>query len=450
MSLRLQREDFDSILNSLEEGVFISDKNRNILFMNNAAAAILGYTAEEVVGKKCNEIMRSELCDSKCSLLEAFGSNGQIVRSEIQLTKSDGTTCFCRGRTAKFQSNNVPSGVIHFFYEITELVNLRRQHSELLSRGRFLTRCPALRTTLAMVPELANSDVSIMILGETGTGKELLARDIHQFSPRKDKRFVPVICCSLPESLFESELFGHTAGAYTDAKRSRPGRIEMAEGGTIFLDEIGEMPLAMQPKILRLLQERCYEPLGSSESKTANVRFISASNADIPKLVKEGKFRGDLFYRINTMTIHIPPLRERPEDIPLLVLHFLKRLNETSGKCVQSISKEVMNLFLHHPWPGNVRQLEHAIEHGFILSKGDKMQIDQLPQDFLASTSVTKPASSGLENLLLAEREIIFACLQKHQWNKVSVCKELGVSRSTLWRKMKDLQLPLEPVQFHD
>ena len=447
MVFKLLREDFISILDSLEEGVFISDKDRNILFLNHAAAMILGYEAEEVVGKKCNEIMRSELCGSQCSLSESFLSNGQIIRSEIQLTKSDGTKCFCRGRTAKFQTNNVTYGVIHFFHDITEVVHLRRRLNESVPRGRFQTRCLALKETLAMLPDLAKSDLSVMIMGDTGTGKELLARDVHYLSHRKDKRFVPIICCSLPENLFEGELFGHLAGAYTDAKRSRRGRIEMAEGGTVFFDEIGDMPLAMQPKILRLLQERCYEPLGSSESKAANVRFVSASNADIPNLVNQGKFREDLFYRINTVTVRIPPLRERPEDIPLLVLHFLKKFNEASGKSIQSISREVMDLFVNHPWPGNVRQLEHAIEHGFILSKGDEIQIEHLPHEFLSGfhpESTYRP-SSGFENLKSREKEIVFDCLKKHQWNKVSVCRELGVSRSTLWRKMKDLQIPLHP-----
>jgi len=452
MSFDLLKEDFASILSSIEEGLFISDMDRNVLFINTAALAMLGYSAREVVGKKCDEIMRSELCKNKCSISESILSNGLITRHEIQLTKSDGSSCFCRGRTAKFQSSNGNYGVIHLFIDITELVNLRRQLSEALPRGCFLTRSPTLRETLAALPELANSDVSILIMGETGTGKEMLARDIHHFSRRRDRSLVPVICCSMPENLFEAELFGHIAGAFTDAKKSRMGRIEMADGGTVFLDEIGDMPLVMQPKILRLLQERCYEPLGSSESKAANVRFVSASKSDIPNMVKAGKFREDLFYRINTVTIRIPPLRERPEDIPLLVLHFLKKFQEASGKCIQSISREVMDLFLKHPWPGNVRQLEHAIEHGFILSKGDEIQIEHLPGELLSSfcaTSTYHP-SFGLEDLRSREKEIILDFLMKHQWKKASVCKELGVSRSTLWRKMKDLQIPLEPVQFHD
>ena len=448
MFFELLREDFEALMNSLEEGVFISDKDRNILFFNNSAGRILGYEPEKVIGKKCNEIMETNLCDSKCSIIESLSSGNQIIRPMIQLKKSDGKICYCRGRTTVFKSKGGRLGIIHFFSDITELVTIRGQLSRISPWENFITRSRKMRDTFSILPELAKSDASVLIMGETGTGKELLAKDIHFQSARREAPFVHVDCYAWTENLMECELFGNVAGAYTDSKKARQGRIEMAESGTIFLDEIGDMPLAMQAKLLRVLQDKVYEPLGTSESRIANVRFISATNSDIPMLVKEGKFREDLFYRINTVVIRIPPLRERPEDIPLLVLHFLDKFNGTFGKNIRSVNKRVMDSFMDAPWYGNVRQLEHVIEHAYIISHGDEIGFEDLPQDLLSDFCTirrTEPSLfGGLKNLQMYKREIILDCLKKHNWNKISVCKELAISRATLWRKMKDFQISFE------
>ena len=445
--VRLTKNDLEEILNSLEEGVIISDANRLILFINSGAEKITGHRSNKVVGRYCYDVFNSNHCHSDCKLLKALEEEREILAPEVILEKAKGGKVPIRGRTFPFKSGDDFKGVIHIFTDISEIVSLRKQLDQHYAHPNFITKCPQMLEVMAIMPELSKSDVIILITGETGTGKEILAQSIHYESDRKDAPFVRVNCGALPDNLLEAELFGNVAGAYTDSKKARKGRLEMAEGGTIFLDEIGDMTPGMQVKFLRVIQEKTYEPLGSSTTKRADVRFISATHQELPKMVEEGKFREDLFYRINTMIINIPPLRDRLEDIPLLVNHFLKKYNFLTGKDIRSVHTRVMDVFMDAPWPGNVRQLEHAIEHAFVLANGDEIQLNHLPRDLRVNYSELREAfpdkSSLSTNLHLTQKEIIISCLKKHNWNKVSASQELGVSRSTLWRKMKTLQIPI-------
>jgi len=281
----------------------------------------------------------------------------------------------------------------------------------------------------------------VLIQGETGTGKELLARAIHNESPRRDGPFVKVNCGALPDTLLESELFGHVAGAFTDARTDREGRFEAAAGGTIFLDEVGDTSPAMQVKLLRVLQDGAFEPVGSNQTRTTDARVVSATHQDLKSLVADGRLRDDLYYRINTVLLTLPPLRERREDIPLLVEHFIERFNHLTGKQVRNLSGDALRRFMTYGWPGNVRELEHAIEHAFVLVKGIAIDTQHLPEALRQTPQPSPPDDNACPRSPLAEseRQVISATLQRHDGNKTAAAHELGLSRTTLWRKIRRL-----------
>jgi transcriptional regulator with PAS, ATPase and Fis domain len=291
------------------------------------------------------------------------------------------------------------------------------------------------------MPEVAESDSTVLIVGESGTGKELFARALHNLSPRRHKRMVTVNCGALPDTLLESELFGHKAGAFTDAKKDKPGKFALAEGGTIFLDEIGDVSPALQVRLLRFLQERSYEPLGGVESMTADVRIVAATNKNLEELVREGAFRNDLYYRINVVKLVLPPLRERMEDTPLLVDHLVARFNRLRSKDIDGLSPQVMSILMDHDFPGNVRELENIIEHAFVLCRGNLIQPEHLPPNLRPETDalIVSPAT----NLQEVEARFIEDALRRNNWNRAATARELDMHKTTLWRKIKRLDIKL-------
>jgi len=276
----------------------------------------------------------------------------------------------------------------------------------------------------------------VLIVGESGTGKELFAHAIHKLSRRKDGPLIKVNCSALPETLLESELFGYVKGAFTDAKKDKPGRFKLAEGGTIFLDEIGDVSVAVQVKLLRVIEQKEFEPLGATYTEKVDVRIIAATNRDLEEMVKDGRFREDLYYRLNVMKVELPPLRERRDDIPLLVEHFIQKYNKKMGKEIEGVSEEAMRLLLNHTYPGNVRELENILEHAFILCKGRIILPEHLPH-YLHAKAPSLPAASLRE----WEREMIKEALRRSGGNITSAARELGIHRTTLWRKMKKYHL---------
>jgi transcriptional regulator with PAS, ATPase and Fis domain len=295
------------------------------------------------------------------------------------------------------------------------------------------------------LPQVAPSDATVLIHGETGTGKELLARAIHNLSLRKNKPFVPVNCGALPDTLLESELFGYVKGAFTGAGKDKPGRFAMAEGGTVFLDEIGDISPAMQIRLLRVLQERTYEPLGGTQTQRANVRIIAATHRDLLVLIRKGAFREDLFYRLNVVKLDLPPLRKRKEDIPLLVEHFIARFNRRQGKNVTGVAPDVMALLMAHDYPGNVRELENILERAFVLCVAERIERSHLPPE-LTGQPAAPPTPTG--NTLIAqsnaaETQAIRATLERCGFNRLAAARELGLHKSTLFRKIKTLKIDL-------
>jgi transcriptional regulator with PAS, ATPase and Fis domain len=301
-----------------------------------------------------------------------------------------------------------------------------------------------------MLPAVSESASSILIQGETGTGKEVLARTIHSLSPRKDGPFVAVNCGAIPESLLESELFGYKKGAFTGAERDKPGRFALAEGGTLFLDEIGEISAAMQVKLLRVLQEREYEPLGGIKSVKADVRLVSATNKNLLELAGKGSFRKDLYYRVNVISLALPPLKERKEDIPDLALGFLNAFSSRAGKDIEGFHPEVFSRFYAYEWPGNIRELENVVERMVVLSTAPILGKDLLPPEFSNAALVARSAQADGASTRVshareeAERQCILAALGAHNWKRAETASALGMDKATLWRKMKRLGI-VEP-----
>jgi len=298
----------------------------------------------------------------------------------------------------------------------------------------------------AILPQIAESDSTVLIEGASGTGKELFARAIHNLSRRRKKRFVAINCAALPDTLLESELFGHKAGAFTDARKDKPGRFAMADGGTIFLDEIGDISPAMQVRLLRVLQERCIEPLGSVEPVKVDVRVLAATNKDLAKLVRAGKFREDLFYRIRVVYLKLPSLRQRREDIPLLIDRLVAKFNRLQGKDIAGVSNEVLARLMEHDYPGNVRELENIIEQAFVLCRGGLIELHHLPPELRPAASASVGEYGGPTTLDAMERLLIAEALRRHHGNRQRAARELGIHPSTLFRKLKALKIEPPPT----
>jgi transcriptional regulator with PAS, ATPase and Fis domain len=293
----------------------------------------------------------------------------------------------------------------------------------------------------ALLPDVAESPSTVLIEGETGTGKELVARAIHNHSPRHEKPFVAVNCGALPDTLLESELFGYKAGAFTDARKDKPGRFAAAEGGTLFLDEIGDVSPALQVRLLRVLQERVYEPLGSVQPVKADVRIIAATNKNLLELVGNGQFREDLYYRINVVKLEIPPLRDRMEDIPLLVEHFIDRLNSIQGKEVAGVSDDALACLMAHGYPGNIRELENLIERAFVVCHSGLIQRAHLPVNLCSMPCLDSPEVRHLNSLGQVEASFLMNALRRNNWSRLETARQLGIHKTTLFRKMKSLGL---------
>lgn len=431
------------ILNSVADGVFTVDLEWRITFFNRAAELITGIPVEEAVGRPCCEVFRANVCQSACVLNYTLETGKPVVNKPIVILRADGKETPISISTAllKDDSGKVIGGV-ETFRDLSLEETLRR---ELEGQYRFqdiISRSPLMKRIFSILPHVAMSESTVLIQGESGTGKELLSRAIHNLSLRAGGPFVALNCGALPDTLLESELFGYVAGAFTDARRNRLGRFAVAEGGTLFLDEIGDISPALQVRLLRVLEERCYEPLGSSRSIKTDVRIITASNRDLAQLVEEGVFRKDLFYRINVVRLELPPLARRKEDIPLLVDHFIEKLNRLRGRSIPGISQEALSDLMSYPWPGNIRELENAIEFAFILCRDGLIQPVHLPEQVRSAAAV--PACGQGGTLKKVEKRAIWEALERNNWKRMATARELGIDKNTLRRKIHQYALTPE------
>jgi PAS domain S-box-containing protein len=364
----------EEILNSIAEGLITVDKNFKINFFNQAAESITGYSKDEVLGQYCKYVFKCELCKTKCpiALVLESGQNLYDYLSSIEI--KEGGRKFIKLNAAILKNNKEePNGGVISFRDLSVIEKIIKESQNSVSFGGIIGRSKSMREIFELIKEISESDATVLVQGESGTGKEIIANAVQSTSLRKDKVFLKVNCSVFPENLLASELFGHVKGAFTDALKDRPGRFELADGGTIFLDEVAEMPLMTQIQLLRILQEGTFERIGESITRKTNVRVIAATNINIEQALKQGKLREDLFYRLNVIPIIIPPLRERIEDIPLLVKFFIGEFANIYKKNIHDLSNEALNCILQYNWPGNVRELENVIEYSVIRSKNEEI-----------------------------------------------------------------------------
>ncbi len=434
----------DIILDSIADGVFTVDPTWRITSFNKAAEKITGVPRDEAIGQLCKDVLKADICERDCALRQTMATGKPIINKTVHIVNADGDYCQISISTAllKDESNQVIGGV-ETFRDITLVEKLRKEIKQKYSFEDIISKSHKMHQLFNILPDVANSFGTVLLEGESGTGKELLARAIHNLSPRKNKPLIIVNCGALPDTLLESELFGYKAGAFTDAKKDKPGRFKLADKGTIFLDEIGDISPALQVRLLRVLQERTYEPLGAVESVKADVRVITATNKKLFEQVLAGKFREDLYYRINVIQLESPPLRERMEDVPLLVDHFIKRFNVMQKKDIIGITDEALACLMSYDYPGNIRELENIVERAFILCKTGMIEREHLPEPVCKFSGIDY--SRHAEAMTFKDMEAIFLtnALRRNNWNRLNTARKLGIHKSTLFRKIKSLGIKI-------
>jgi PAS domain S-box-containing protein len=438
-SIKYTKLDFITILDSIADGVFTINQDKIITFFNKSAERITGITKDKAIGQYCFDVFHANICEKSCALEKTIKTGKEIIDLPINIINSEGkiipisiSTAILRDEKGKI------IGGVETFRDLSIVEKLKKEITKQYTFEDIVSKNYYMQKIFDILPDIAKSDSTVLIEGPTGSGKELLARAIHNLSNRKNKPYVVVNCSALPDILLESELFGYVKGAFTDAKKDKPGRFAIAEGGTIFLDEIGDISPALQSKLLRVLEEKEYEPLGSTESKKANVRIIAATNKNLSELVKKGTFREDLYYRINVIKIKLPPLSQRKEDIPLLVNHFIEKFNLLKGKTISNVSDDVLEFFMKYDFPGNIRELENIIEHAFVLCKGPVIEMQHLPEELFQHNITKKEPINDLEQ---AQAKVIIDTLKKYSGNKTKTAKELNIHKTTLWRKIKKFKI---------
>lgn len=424
----------DLILDSIAEGVFTVDLDWRITSFNMAAEKITGTPREQALGRYCFEVFRADICETYCPLRWTMQGKKQLSNMPVYVYRADKRRIpICVNTALLRDENNRIIGGVETFQDMSVVRELRKALQQTHSFNDIVSENPQMLQIMSLLPQVAASGSTILIEGASGTGKELVARAIHHHSPQSAGPFVAVNCGALPDSLIESELFGYKTGAFTDARHDRQGRFAMAQNGTIFLDEIGDISPSFQVRLLRVFQEHMYEPLGSSQPVPTNARIIAATHRNLEQLVQEEKFRDDLYYRINVFKLVLPPLAERKEDIPLLIEFFIERFNNRKGRSVVGVSKKAMSALMMHDWPGNVRELENAVEHAFIMCRNDIIELEDLP-DYLAPVQESTVFSG--KTLRDIEQFAILQALHRNRGKKTAAARELGIDKNTLRRKM--------------
>lgn len=431
---------FKVILSSIADGVFTVDESRRITSFNRAAERITGVPASEALGKRCYEVFHADICEDGCMLECTLMSGREIIDKPVNITDASGARIPISVSTAVLRDDDGKVlGAVETFRDLSTIEKLRKELMKNYSFEDIISKSPLLHKLFAILPDVAESDSTVLIQGPSGSGKELFARAIHNLSERRDRPYVIINCGTLPPQLFESELFGYIRGAFTDARRDKAGKLSGADGGTVFFDEIGDLPLSTQVKLLRLLQQHEYEPLGSTNTVKADIRVVAATNRNLQELVAAGKFRDDLYFRLAVVRFDLPPLRDRREDIPYLVDHFIAKINARRGKKILSVSPGVMNILMNHDFPGNVRELENIIEYAFVVCHGSIIQNEHLPAELLADAGSKSSARGTADPVTRAvtEKDRIEAALRDSRGNQSQAARALGIDRSTLWRKLK-------------
>jgi PAS domain S-box-containing protein len=430
----------DVILDSINEGVFTVGLDWRITSFNRAAERIVGVKRGEAMGRPCCEVLRADVCEGACVLRLTLSTGKPAINVPVHIISASGRRTPIRVSTALLQdATGKVIGGVETFQDLSQVEALRKELQAGYTLADIIGRSAAMQELFRALRLVAASDSTALIEGPSGTGKELAARALHSLSPRRRKPFVAVNCGALPDSLLESELFGYKAGAFTDARRDKPGLFAAAAGGTLFLDEIGDVSPAMQVRLLRVLQDRTYTPLGGTEPVRGNLRVVCATNKDLGRMVRKGEFREDLFYRIRVIRLALPPLRDRREDIPLLIEHFVTRFNRLQGKDVAGVDEEVLATLMDYDFPGNVRELENTIEHAFVLCRTGLIRRQHLPPELRGEAPDAAVHLAAGASLNAVEQAVIRGALARHHGNRRATARELGIDPSTLYRKLKTM-----------
>ena len=434
-NLMCHRDNLEYVLDNLGEGIIAHDMNRRIFFFNQEAERITGYRRHEVLGKDCHKAFGGPFCGERCVFKQDSRSLAQRSDYTFNITSKSGDTRRIEMTvTGMKDADGEFVGVLTSFRDITDLVSLKMRTGELTSFGQIIGQDFKMQDIFKQIRDVSGYDYPVHISGETGTGKELVATAVHNESPRTGAPFVPINCGALPEGLIESELFGHVKGAFSGAIRDKKGRFELADGGTVFLDEIAELSNNMQAKLLRFFQEGKFERVGGEQTISVDVRVISATNKNLKEAVKRGTFRDDLYYRLNVIPIHLPPLRERKIDIPLLIEHFLGEAAERYHKKPPQISPQAMSLMLDYRWPGNIRELQNAIQFAFVKCNAELILPEDLPLELREIETVCAPRGPSKK----LNPAGVTSALVRTGGNKAKAAKILGVGRATLYRFLGD------------
>jgi PAS domain S-box-containing protein len=438
MGLVLDSRFIPLIFDNISHGIFTIDEEGRITTFNRAAEEITGYSRVEALGHHCHEVLRADHCAGACLLKHSIDTGERMEDREVTiLTKRGNAVPLSICTAALMDAEGRVLGGVEMFRDLSAERELRKQLAGTWQFQDLVFKSAAMRKVVELLPLVARSGSTALIEGPSGTGKELVARAIHDLGPRSEKPFVAVNCTALPDTLLESELFGYMKGAFTDAKTDKPGRFALAEGGTLLLDEVGDLAITLQAKLLRVLETKQYEPLGGRGPIAADVRLLAATNKDLVAEVQAGRFRHDLFFRLNVIRVRLPALAERKEDIPLLVEHFITRMNRVQGRRIRRCTENALAALMAYDYPGNVRELENAIEHGFVVCAGDTIQLEDLPPHVVEARKTALTMALVASPLRRAEADEIRAALARAGGHRQKAAKELGVSRNTLWRKMK-------------
>ncbi len=435
-----------SILESISDGVFTVDADWRITSFNRAAETITGIRRRDAIGRTCSDVFRASMCEAECALRQTVRTGKPIVNKAAFIVDARGRRVPVSVSTAILRDGRGRiAGGAETFRDLSLVEELRKELDGRFEAGDLVSRSEAMRRIFDLLPQIAPSDATVLIHGETGTGKELLARAIHGASGRAAGPFVAVNCGALPDTLLESELFGHVKGAFTGAIGDKPGLFARAGGGTILLDEIGDVSPAMQVRLLRVLQERTYEPLGGTRTLRADVRVIAATHRDLASMIRKGSFRQDLFYRLNVVRLDLPPLRRRTEDIPLLVDHFIARFNRRQGKAVEGVAPDVLAALMAHDYPGNIRELENILERAFVVCASGRIERTHLPPELTGLHAPPPPPAAGTlgARTRAAEEQAIRSALEACGHNRTAAAAALGLHRSTFFRKVRALGIAL-------
>jgi PAS domain S-box-containing protein len=434
-SLMCHRDNLEHVLDNLKEGIIAHDPQRRIFFFNREAERITGYDRSEVLGRDCHQVFGAPFCGSRCAFCDPLPEIAETAEYALNITTKTGESRHIEMTVTRMRDGDGGlAGVLTSFRDMTDLLRLQLQVGEMTRFSGIIGGDSKMLAIFKQIQDVAGYDFPVHLSGETGTGKELVANAIHAEGRRAGAPFVPINCGALPEGLIETELFGHVKGAFSGAIRDKKGRFELADDGTVFLDEVAELSNTMQVKLLRFLQEGRFERVGGEQTLTVNARVISATNKNLKKEVERNRFREDLFYRLNVIPIHLPPLRDRKTDIPLMIDHFLRNAAERYGREPLAVSNAALSLMLDYRWPGNVRELQNAVQFAFVKCAGKVIEIDHLPLELREAADLCGRRGPARK----LDLETVRKALARTGGNKVKAAQLMGVGRATLYRFLND------------